>query len=123
MFHSVSFIANIIRTWRLTRQNSYYGDLGHAYPSESDNLLVGLCTGQLAAATVSSSRTVGELMTAGLETVVLALRLGMCVFRVRELVEANGSSSPSWSVLVSGIREKEAQQMIEEFGQLNVSFL
>lgn len=62
-------------------------------------------------------------MTAGLETVVLALRLGMCVFRVRELVEANGSSSPSWSVLVSGIREKEAQQMIEEFGQLNVSFL
>ena len=62
-------------------------------------------------------------MTAGVETVVLALRLGMCVFRVRELVEANGSSSPSWSVLVSGIREKEAQQMIEEFGQLNVSFL
>lgn len=62
-------------------------------------------------------------MTAGVETVVLALRLGMCVFRVRELVEANGSSSPSWSVLVSGIREKDAQQMIEEFGQVNVSLL
>lgn len=62
-------------------------------------------------------------MTAGVETVVLALRLGMCVFRVRELVEANGSSSPSWSVLVSGIREKEAQQMIEEFGQVNVSLI
>ncbi|KAJ5108641.1 hypothetical protein N7456_005316 [Penicillium angulare] len=97
----------------------YYGDLGNTYPSGSDSFLIGLCTGQLASAAVSSSRTVGELIAAGVETVVLALRLGMCVFRVRELVEASGSSSPSWSVLVSGIREQEAQELIEKFGKTN----
>ncbi|KAJ5609421.1 hypothetical protein N7528_009988 [Penicillium herquei] len=97
----------------------YFGDLGHAYPSGSESCIVGLCTGQLAAAAVSSSKTVGELMASGVETAVVALRLGMCVFRVRELLEGSGSSSPSWSVLVSGIREQEAQQLIETFGQAN----
>ncbi|CAI7653448.1 unnamed protein product [Penicillium manginii] len=95
----------------------YYGDLGHAYPSGSESCIVGLCTGQLAAAAVSSSSTVGELISAGVETVVLALRLGMCVSKVRGLVEAAKSPSPSWSVLVSGIREQEGQKLIEVFGQ------
>lgn len=62
-------------------------------------------------------------MAAGVETVVLALRLGMCVFNVKDLVEANKSASPSWSVLVSGIREQEAQELIQTFGNMNVSTL
>ena len=70
---------------------------------------------------VSSSKTVGELIQAGVQTVVLALRLGMCVYKVHELVEANDSSSPSWSVLVSGIREQEAEKLIQVFGEANVS--
>jgi naphtho-gamma-pyrone polyketide synthase len=70
---------------------------------------------------VSSSKTVGELMAAGVETVVLALRLGMCVFKVKDLLETNNSASPSWSVLVSGIREQEALELIEKFGNINVS--
>lgn len=102
-------------------KNSYYGDLGNEYPSGSDSFIVGLCTGELASAAVSSSKTVGELMAAGVETVVLALRLGMCVFKVKDLVEANKSASPSWSVLVSGIREQEAQELIQKFGNMNVS--
>lgn len=63
----------------------------------------------------------GELIPAGVETVVLALRLGMCVYKISELVEASDRSSPSWSVLVSGLREQEAQKMIEKFGEINVS--
>jgi naphtho-gamma-pyrone polyketide synthase len=100
--------------------NSHYGDLGHQYPSKSETLIVGLCTGQLASAAVSSSKTVGELIPVGVETVVLALRLGTCVVKVRELVEENGPSQ-SWSVLVFGIRQEEAQKLIEEFGRSNVS--
>lgn len=100
--------------------NSYYGDLGHQYPSKSESLIVGLCTGQLASAAVSSSKTVGELIPAGVETVVLALRLGTCVVKMRELVEENGHSQ-SWSVLVSGMRQEEAQKIIENFGRANVS--
>lgn len=100
--------------------NSYYGDLGHQYPSKSDSLIVGLCTGQLASAAVSSSKTVGELIPAGVETVVLALRLGVCVVKVRELVEENRPSQ-SWSVLVSGMRQEEAKKIIGNFGRANVS--
>lgn len=101
--------------------NSYYGDLGYEYPSKSESLIVGLCTGQLASAAVSSSKTVGELITAGVETVVLALRLGACVVKVRDLLEEN-QASQSWSVLVSGIRQEEAQKLIDNFYRVHVSY-
>ncbi|CAL5871299.1 uncharacterized protein PFLUO_LOCUS5549 [Penicillium psychrofluorescens] len=97
----------------------YYGDLGHMYPSGSDSCIVGLCTGQLAAAAVSSSKTVGELLPVGVETVVLALRLGMSVAKVQQSLERNKSFSPSWSVLVSGLREPEAQELIQKFSKAN----
>ncbi|KAJ5176832.1 Conidial yellow pigment biosynthesis polyketide synthase [Penicillium canariense] len=96
----------------------YYGDLGHEYPLGSESCIIGLCTGQLASAAVSCSKTVGELIPAGVETVVLALRLGACVVKVRELVEAKGPSQ-SWSVLISGIREEEGQNLIQEYGREN----
>lgn len=101
--------------------NSYYGDLGHAYPQSDENSIIGLCTGQLAAAAVSSSKTVGELIPVGVETVVLALRLGSCVLRVQELVEPSKQAS-SWSVLVSGIRENEAEDLIQTFAENHVSY-
>jgi naphtho-gamma-pyrone polyketide synthase len=63
---------------------------------------------------------VGELIPVGVQTVVLALRLGTSVIKVRDLVESEGSS-PSWSVLVSGIREPEAEQLIQGFAEANVS--
>lgn len=82
---------------------------------------MGLCTGQLAAAAVSSSKTVGELIPVGVETVVLALRLGISVGKVQQSLERNKSFSPSWSVLVSGLREPEAQELILKFSKANVS--
>ncbi|CRL29453.1 Beta-ketoacyl synthase [Penicillium camemberti] len=97
----------------------YYGDLGHAYPSGDESCIIGLCTGQLASAAVSSSKTIGELIPAGIETVVLALRLGMCVLRVQELIEPSKSATSSWSVLISGIREPEAQDLIQQYAKKN----
>ncbi|KAJ9488637.1 hypothetical protein VN97_g4672 [Penicillium thymicola] len=97
----------------------YYGDLGHAYPSRDDSCIIGLCTGQLASAAVSSSRTIGELIPAGIETVILALRLGMCVLRVQELIEPSKSATSSWSVLISGIREPEAEGLIQQYAKKN----
>jgi naphtho-gamma-pyrone polyketide synthase len=97
--------------------------LGHAYPSGDENCIIGLCTGQLASAAVSSSKTVGELIPVGVETVVLALRLGICVLNVQDLVESNKSQGPSWSVLVSGLREPEAQELIQQFAKTTVSIL
>lgn len=103
-------------------RNSYYGDLGHEYPSADDSVIVGLCTGLLPSAAVSSSRTAGELVPIAVQTVVLALRLGLCVHSVRKLVDAGSSSSSSWSALVSGISESEALENIEAFSNQQVSF-
>ncbi|KAJ5146426.1 uncharacterized protein N7515_000990 [Penicillium bovifimosum] len=97
----------------------YYGDLGHTYPTGDGNCIIGLCTGQLASAAVSSSKTVGELISVGVHTVVLALRLGMCVLKVQELIEPSKSAASSWSVLVSGMRETEAQELIEQYAKKN----
>lgn len=106
----------------LTISDSYYGDLGHAYPSGDESCIIGLCTGQLASAAVSSSKTVGELILAGIETVVLALRLGMCVLKVQELIEPSKPAAASWSVLISGMREPEAEDLIQQYAKKNVSF-
>ena len=95
--------------------------MGHAYPSGDESCIIGLCTGQLASAAVSSSRTIGELIPAGVETVIVALRLGMCVLKVQELIEPSKSATPSWSVLISGMREAEAQDLIQQYAEKNVS--
>ncbi|EKV10885.1 Conidial pigment polyketide synthase PksP/Alb1 [Penicillium digitatum] len=97
----------------------YYGDLGHAYPSSEESRIIGLCTGQLASAAVSSSRTIGELIPAGVETAIVALRLGLCVWKVQELIEPSKSATSSWSVLVSGLREPEAQDLIQHYAKKN----
>ncbi|OJJ32995.1 hypothetical protein ASPWEDRAFT_115577 [Aspergillus wentii DTO 134E9] len=94
---------------------NHYGDLGHAYPSGSESCIIGLCTGLLPSAAVSSSKTVGELIPAAVETVVLALRLGLCVLNVRELVDSSKSTSPSWSTLVTGVQESNALDVINDF--------
>lgn len=101
--------------------HSYYGDLGHAYPSSDDSVIVGLCTGLLPSVAVSSSKTAGELIPIAVQTVVLALRLGLCVHSVRKLVDTGSSSSTSWSALVSGISESEALEKIQEYSSQQVS--
>ncbi|GCB19650.1 conidial yellow pigment biosynthesis polyketide synthase [Aspergillus awamori] len=93
----------------------FYGDLGHDYPTPSNSHLVGLCTGVLSCTAVSCARNVGELIPAAVESVVIALRLGICVFRVRELVDSADSESTCWSALVSGISEAEASHLIDEY--------
>ncbi|KAJ5795215.1 hypothetical protein N7457_001814 [Penicillium paradoxum] len=97
----------------------YYGDLGHVYPSGDESCIIGLCTGQLTSAAVSCAKTVGELIPAGVETVVIALRLGMCVTKVQELVECSKPAASSWSVLVSGMRDPEAQELIQRYAHKN----
>ncbi|KAL4788508.1 hypothetical protein BJX76DRAFT_365765 [Aspergillus varians] len=94
---------------------NYHGDLGHAYPSGSNSHLVGLCTGLLSCAAVSSASNIGELLAPAVEVVVVALRLGLCVLRVRELVDQDKTTPLSWSVLVSGINEVDGSDLIAGF--------
>lgn len=95
--------------------DSYHGDLGHAYPSNSSTQLVGLCTGLLSCAAVSSASNIGELLAPAVEAVVVALRLGSCVLRVRELVHQEKTAPLSWSALVSGLNETDGTDLISDF--------
>ncbi|KAL2825968.1 conidial yellow pigment biosynthesis polyketide synthase [Aspergillus cavernicola] len=94
---------------------NYHGDLGHGYPSDSNSHIIGLCTGLLSCAAVSSASNVGELITPAVEAVVVALRLGLCILRVRGLVDHNQEAPRSWSALVSGFNEAEGMDLITRF--------
>ncbi|KAL4793422.1 conidial yellow pigment biosynthesis polyketide synthase [Aspergillus venezuelensis] len=98
---------------------NYHGDLGHAYPSKSKSQLIGLCTGLLSCGAVSSASNIGELIAPAVEVVVVALRLGLCVLHVRELVNQDKSAGLSWSALISGLSETEGKDLIAEFSRQN----
>ncbi|EEA24206.1 hypothetical protein TMatcc_007275 [Talaromyces marneffei ATCC 18224] len=94
---------------------SYYGDGGQVYPVGSQSHVIGLCTGLLASAAIASSRTIGELVPLAVEAVVVALRLGLCAYKVRDYVGQYSGQSQSWSAVISGISEEKALSIIAEF--------
>lgn len=58
------------------------------------SILVGFCTGSLAAAAVSCVRTSIDLLTLGIEAVVVAFRVGMHVARRANALGGNPGHSP-----------------------------
>ncbi|KAB5547400.1 putative polyketide synthase [Coniochaeta sp. 2T2.1] len=80
--------------------------------------VVGLCTGSLAAAAISCSRDLPDLVRLGRVAVTLAFRLGMQAHRKAVMLtgtdEASHAQPSSWSVLVPGMTSKEALEAIAE---------
>ncbi|KAI9878041.1 MAG: hypothetical protein M1830_002092 [Pleopsidium flavum] len=100
---------------------SQYGEVGRSYPRPEDTYVLGLCTGALAAAAVSSCNTLSELLPAAVQTVQVAFRLGLCVVDVRDRIEAPSKDFPrEWSMFVPGLEPKAAAVVIKEFCQVNV---
>lgn len=83
--------------------------------------MLGLCTGALAAAAISSCSTLSELLPAAVQTVQVAFRLGLCVVDVRDRIEAPSESIPhEWSIVFPGLEPKLAVLAIEDFCKANV---
>jgi naphtho-gamma-pyrone polyketide synthase len=82
--------------------------------------VIGLCTGLLASAAVASSRSIGELIPLAVEAVVIALRLGLCAYKVRDYVGQYGGQSQSWSAVIPGVSEEKALAIIAEFSNKKV---
>ncbi|KAL2145509.1 hypothetical protein VTI28DRAFT_7145 [Corynascus sepedonium] len=74
---------------------------------------LGLCTGALAAATVSSSRSMLDLVQKAVDAVTVAFRIGM---RVADVARRVTSSEPNqhWSIIVPG---SKAHEVIEKFNE------
>ena len=97
-----------------------YGDNLDEYPSKSDTHIVGSCTGLLAAAVVSSSRNLVDLLPAAVEVVKVAYRIGSLVSEVAEQVEQLSIHSPSWSVVLPGLAEQELANDLKVFHEQKV---
>ncbi|KAJ6199961.1 hypothetical protein J3E72DRAFT_186462 [Bipolaris maydis] len=76
----------------------------HDYPSLENSRILGLCTGTLAAAAVSCSRSTLDLVPLGVAAVVTAFKTGIHVTNVAQRVEPSqeGQTDRSWSMLVGG---------------------
>lgn len=101
-----------------------YGEPGQSYPTPEDSYVLGLCTGSLAAAAISSCSTLSELLPAAVQTVQVAFRLGMCVVRMRDRIEPPSSDLPrEWSIMFSDMEPKVAEAAIRDYCNANVSGL
>ena len=77
------------------------------YHADNSRML-GVCTGALAAAAVSCSRSVLELVPMAVDAVTVAFRTGMHVMDVAQRIEPSDATDQSWSIIVPGSASAEA---------------
>ncbi|KAF4634248.1 hypothetical protein G7Y89_g3862 [Cudoniella acicularis] len=91
-----------------------YSEGSQQYPNCSNSYALGLCTGAFAAAAISTSQTIPELLPAAIEAVAVAFRTGLRSSEARNDIENISKASPVWSVIV-GIHEAQAIAILETF--------
>ncbi|KAI9742330.1 MAG: hypothetical protein M1818_003863 [Claussenomyces sp. TS43310] len=87
------------------------------YPNAADSYVIGTCTGGFAAAAISSSKTIAELIPAGIEAVLIALRFGICALEAKNRLSISESERASWSAIVGDITEEKASELIVDYCQ------
>lgn len=92
------------------------------YPGPDDAYTLGLCTGSLAVAAVSSCHSLRELLIVGVHTVRIAFATGMCAFEVgRRIEQSDNYPRRSWSMAVVGMNTESADQAVKGFAKVEVS--
>jgi noranthrone synthase len=100
----------------LTNVHREFESHGKAFPRGEDSFVLGLCTGSLAAAAVSSSSSLSELLPLAVQTVLISLRLGLRTVTMRDRIETSSQHrSGSWSAAVVGMDSVTANAVIEKF--------
>lgn len=82
--------------------------------------VVGLCTGALAAAAVSCSRSTLDLVPLAVDAVIVAFRTGLLVTDVAQRVAPSYEFDGSWSIIIPGSTSAEA---VHQFCAETVSVL
>lgn len=80
-------------------------------------MVLGMCTGQLAACAIASASTVGELVLLAVEAVVLAFRTGLHVTKTRQLLENGKEKNQNWCYIVPKLQVDVAASRIAQFSQ------
>lgn len=63
-----------------------------------------------------------ELLPAAVEAVRISFRIGVFVTEVRDEIEQRTDNAPSWSAVVSGIQESDANSILNQFHEEKVGF-
>ena len=101
--------------------NRQHSDGKLSFPNATDSQLLGFCTGAFAAAAVSSSQDLVQLIPAAVHATVVALYIGLRAAGVA--LSIDGNTSPSrWSMIVSGLSAKEGTYLLGRFNARNVIF-
>ncbi|KAK7417367.1 hypothetical protein QQX98_004644 [Neonectria punicea] len=105
----------LLSTCQIAQFLDYYSRNGRQYPPPQDTYCLGICTGSFAAAAVSCSRSLTELIDVAIQAVVVAFRTSLSSLIVKEDILGNGEQpSNSWSAVVSG-EEFDCQAKIQQF--------
>lgn len=84
---------------------------------------MGVCTGSFAAAAISSSRNMSELIPAGVEAVLAAFRTGLHSLRMQQDIDPISTERAGpWSLVVS-LMESQALEILQRFNVEAVSSL
>lgn len=102
-----------------------------SYPTAQDSQLLGFCTGALAAAAVSSSQDLNQLVPAAVHAIVVALHTGLRAAHVALSIDGNTSPTVTtpWSMVVcpqtggGGAAANNLAGVLERFNLQKVTFL
>ncbi|EXV02536.1 polyketide synthase, DHN melanin biosynthesis [Metarhizium robertsii] len=96
-----------------------YGNAGCAYPNRQDVHVTGMCVGSLAAAAVSCSRSIGDVIVAGIVAIRAALRVGLRAHQAALLISNRAAPHTHWSYAVSteSLRLDLIKDALEKFAQ------
>ena len=84
----------------------------------ADTIIVGLCTGLLAAAAVSASQSALGLIENALKAVRVAFRIGITVNNAAQRLSTDVNQS--WSRLVVGVQTEACNAEIRQFNERKV---
>lgn len=82
--------------------------------------VLGICTGSLAAAAVSCSSDLNEVVTTGLQAVLVAFRVGMLAHRKAQAIAHNKGDAHSWSFAIN-MQEADAEVLLSDLRNQEVS--
>jgi hypothetical protein len=86
-------------------------------------LLVGLCSGLWAAAAISVAPSLPDLVPVGVQTVLLAFRLGSYVHDIAQQLSPTREISESWTYIFPGLEQDDTVAKLQEFQTAAVSIL
>ncbi|KAM3080825.1 hypothetical protein ACMFMF_002740 [Clarireedia jacksonii] len=111
---AIPFEMALTCTYQLGSFINDHENIDNSYPVPGEACVLGLCTGTLASAAISSCRSVSDLLPVAIETVLIAFRTGLCVLDVRNRHESSRDGS-SWSMVVGGSSSSAAIEALNSF--------